>query len=302
VALWKVRIDSDVRWAVGDIEAGPGRLLTQGFSIDSLLASQDFTKAMIESQLTDESLSEYELLAPLESQEIWAAGVTYLRSREARRAESGLDVYDAIYESDRPELFLKSVAWRVSGPGAPVGIRAESSWDVPEPELGVVADCAGRVVAFTIGNDMSSRSIEGENPLYLPQAKYYDRSCAIGPALVPVWEAPDPLAMEIRLEVVRDEHCQYEDVVRVDDMARTIDELVGWLYLGLTFPIGTVLLTGTAIVPPLEFTLRPGDLVRIDISGLGRLQNPVTLSGRAIPSITAAGQHDSDAGADRVVA
>jgi 2-dehydro-3-deoxy-D-arabinonate dehydratase len=209
---------------------------------------------------------------------VWAAGVTFARSRDARLEESsGLDAYDKVYLAERPELFLKALPGAARGPGEPIGVRADSSWDVPEPELAVVADRRGRIVAYSIGNDVSSRSIEGENPLYLPQAKIYRGSCALGPCLVPVAEAPAPAAMEISLTIRRDGAELYRDACSVGDMKRTLPELVDWLWRGQELPLGAVLLSGTSIVPPPELTLRPGDQVAIAISGLGELRNPVEL-------------------------
>ena len=218
------------------------------------------------------------LLAPVGSQPVWAAGVTFQRSRDARLEESsGLDAYDKVYLAERPELFLKALPGTARGPGEPIGVRADSSWDVPEPELAVVADRHGRIVAYSIGNDVSSRSIEGENPLYLPQAKIYRGSCALGPCLVPVAEAPAAADMEISLTIERDGAELYRDACSVGDMKRTLPELVDWLWRGQELPLGAVLLSGTSIVPPPELTLRPGDQVAIAISGLGELRNPVEL-------------------------
>jgi 2-dehydro-3-deoxy-D-arabinonate dehydratase len=194
------------------------------------------------------------IIAPIGGQEVWAAGVTYTRSRDARVLESGTpDHYERVYLAERPELFLKAASGRVRGPGEPVGIRADSGWDVPEPELAVVADSAGKIVGYLNGNDMSSRSIEGENPLYLPQAKIYTGSCAVGPCLA----TPD----------------------EVPDLHRSPDDLVRWLFRALDFPVGVVLLTGTAIVPPPDFTLRTGDEVIIATTGLGELRNVVEVVG-----------------------
>ena len=218
------------------------------------------------------------LLAPIESQEVWACGVTYERSRDARMHESTQrDVYDRVYDAARPEIFFKATPSRVVGPGAEIVVRADSNWDVPEPELAVVADRRGQIVAYTIGDDVSSRSIEGENPLYLPQAKLYRGSCALGPCLVPPAEAPDPAAMEIGLRIERDGAELFADACAVADMRRSLPELVDWLWRAQDLPLGAVLLTGTWIVPPPELTLRPGDRVAIPITGLGRLTKPVEL-------------------------
>jgi 2-dehydro-3-deoxy-D-arabinonate dehydratase len=220
------------------------------------------------------------VLCPLEGQEVWASGVTFERSRAARNEEAGrevgtVDFYDRVYAADRPELFGKAAVGRARGPEEPVTIRSDSGWDVPEPELGLIVDAAGEIVAYTVGNDMSSRSIEAENPLYLPQAKVYAGSCAVGPCLVPVTSVAPPAELEIRLLIERGGQEFYSDQVSVSTMHRQLGELVDWLFRGQDFPVGVVLLTGTSIVPPLEFTLHEGDVVTIEIPGVGRLRNPV---------------------------
>ena len=223
--------------------------------------------------------AEIALLAPADGRmEVWAAGVTYERSRSARMAESeqSADVYDRVYAAERPELFFKSAAWRVSGPGAPVSVRADSAVDVPEPELAVVLNADGAVAGYTICNDMSSRSIEGENPLYLPQAKTYAGSCAVGPWIVPAWELPDPYALTIELTITRDGGVAWAGTASTSTLRRKIDELAAWLFRESEFPAGVILSTGTSLVPDLPFTLKPGDEVRITISGIdGALVNPV---------------------------
>jgi 2-dehydro-3-deoxy-D-arabinonate dehydratase len=208
------------------------------------------------------------------TQEVWAAGVTYERSRAAR-AEEATDAtpYDLVYEAERPELFFKAPGWRVRGPGEPIGIRADSGWDVPEPELALVLDPSMRVIGYTIGDDVSSRSIEGENPLYLPQAKSYDGACALGPALVPADAVAPPF--EIALEMERDGAVVFADTSSTARLRRSFEELAGYLGRALSLPDGAVLLTGTGIVPGADVTLIPGDVVRIEIEGLGRLENPV---------------------------
>jgi 2-dehydro-3-deoxy-D-arabinonate dehydratase len=219
-----------------------------------------------------------EHLAPVESQEIWAAGVTYRRSRDARIEESvEPSPYDRVYESERPELFHKSPGWRAVGDGAPIGVRADSEWNVPEPELALVLDASMEIVGYTIGNDVSSRTIEGENTLYLPQAKTYDRSCAIGPAIIPASSITPPLG--IGMEIVRDEETVYDGNTSTEAIARSFDDLTSHLGRALSFPVGAVLLTGTGIVPDPPFTLLPGDEVRISIDGLGTLANPVVRVG-----------------------
>jgi 2-dehydro-3-deoxy-D-arabinonate dehydratase len=227
------------------------------------------------------------LLAPVDGRtEVWAAGVTYERSRTARMAESekSADIYDRVYAAERPELFFKSAAWRVSGPGAPVSIRADSSIDVPEPELAVVLNHEGDVVGYTICNDMSSRSIEGENPLYLPQAKIYLGGCAVGPWIRPAWEIPDPYALTIELAISRAGGVVWQGSARTSSLRRRIDELAAYLFREDDFPEGAVLSTGTSLVPDLPFTLQAADEIRIAISGIGELTNPVVRGKSAVKS------------------
>jgi len=217
-----------------------------------------------------------ELVAPAESQEVWAAGVTYLRSREARLEEtSQKNIYEHVYESDRPELFFKAAGWRVVPHGGELGVRADSTWDVPEPELAVLSNSRAEIVAYACGNDMSSRSIEGENPLFLPQAKVYDRSCAIGPAAVLAW-AIDVARAVIRMTIERDGTTVFAGTSTVADMTREPAKLVGVLYSSYTLPVGAWLLTGTSLVPPQPYTATAGDVVRIAIEGLGELTNRVS--------------------------
>jgi 2-dehydro-3-deoxy-D-arabinonate dehydratase len=219
-----------------------------------------------------------ELLAPVDGHmEVWAAGVTYERSRTARMEESeqSADIYDRVYAAERPELFFKSAAWRVSGPGQSVSVRADSTIDVPEPELAVVLNAAGVVAGYTICNDMSSRSIEGENPLYLPQAKTYLGGCAVGPWIVPAWEIPDPYALTIELAIARGGVTAWEGSASTSALHRKIGELAAYLFREDEFPAGVVLSTGTSLVPDLPFTLEAGDEVRIRIAGIGELANPV---------------------------
>jgi 2-dehydro-3-deoxy-D-arabinonate dehydratase len=280
VALWRVEVDGRPRLARGPATGPrPSELLDAGATVDGLLGGDpDALAALLEGPAAGPVPEGARPLAPIGRQPVWAAGVTFLRSRDARLEESaGLDAYDKVYLAERPELFLKALPGAARGPGEPIGVRADSSWDVPEPELAVVADRRGRIVAYSIGNDVSSRSIEGENPLYLPQAKIYRGSCALGPCLVPVAEAPAPAAMEISLAIRRDGAELYRDACSVGDMKRTLPELVDWLWRGQELPLGAVLLSGTSIVPPPELTLRPGDQVAIAISGLGELRNPVEL-------------------------
>ena len=219
-----------------------------------------------------------DLQAPIGNQEVWAAGVTYYRSREARIQESksagGGDFYDRVYDAERPELFFKATPHRVVGPNGKVAIREDSSWSVPEPELALLVSPKGKIVGYTIGNDMSSRSIEGENPLYLPQAKVYDRSCALGPCIL---VAPEPLpsSTEIRLEIVRGAKNEFAGTTTLASLKRDPASLVDYLYRSNSFPAGCFLLTGTGIVPPDSFTLAPGDEIRIAVTGIGTLVNAV---------------------------
>ncbi len=223
-------------------------------------------------------LGEVRLLAPVERQEVWAAGVTYLRSKTARMAESNFSAsaYDRVYDAPRPELFFKSMPEKVVATGEPVGIRKDARWNVPEPELALVINSGGQIAGYTIGNDMSARDIEGENLLYLPQAKIYSRSCALGPFVrVGVTEA-EVRSWTVSLEIQRNARPVFQGETSLANLKRPLDELVGYLFRSQTFPQGAVLLTGTGIVPPEDFSLRPGDAIRIDISGVGRLANPVT--------------------------
>ena len=221
-------------------------------------------------------LSSVMLVAPVDAQEVWAAGVTYLRSRNARMEESSQsDVYDRVYDADRPEIFLKATPSRVVGPDDAVGIRSDSGWDVPEPELVLLVNAGGEVVGYTIGNDVSSRSIEGENPLYLPQAKVYARSAGLGPVVVLTDEIPDPSDLPIKLEIMRGGEVLFSEETGTSRMHRTFDDLVTYLFRANAFPAGVFLMTGTGIVPPSEFTLQDGDTVTITIAPIGALTNPV---------------------------
>ncbi len=216
------------------------------------------------------------LRAPFVPSEIWAAGVTYLRSREARETETKLKgLYDYVYSAVRPELFLKDSGLRCVGPGDPVCVRADSRWSVPEPELSVVLDGAFRVVGYTVGNDVSSRDIEGENPLYLPQAKVYRGSSAIGPVVTTADEVPEPRSLEIGMRILRGAEPVFEGRVNTSQLKRSVDELVGYLRRSNLVRTFTVLMTGTSLVPPDDFTLRGGDVVEIEIDKIGTLRNPV---------------------------
>jgi 2-dehydro-3-deoxy-D-arabinonate dehydratase len=218
------------------------------------------------------------LLPPVDGRmEVWAAGVTYTISRDERMAESerAADVYRLVYDAPRPELFFKAAAWRVVGDGEPIAIREDSEIDVPEPELAVVVNAAGEIAGYLVCNDVSSRSIEGDNPLYLPQAKIYLGSCAVSSGIRPAWEVPDPYDLQISLEIVRDGERVWHGTASTSQLHRRLPELVDYLCRGQIFPDGAVLATGTSLVPPLPFTLRPGDVVDIAISEVGRLRTPV---------------------------
>jgi 2-dehydro-3-deoxy-D-arabinonate dehydratase len=277
--IFRVRLtDGSHRLAVGSTTDGPSALLSADVSLDDLLArSASLADAVA---TTGEAVpATAQIVAPVESQEVWAAGVTYLRSREAR-AEEAADrtPYDHVYEAERPELFHKAPGWRCVGPGEPVGIRADSTWNVPEPELALVLDAGMRIAGYTIGNDMSSRSIEGDTTLYLPQAKSYDRSCALGPCIVPADHAGGRFS--IRLEIERSDEVVFAEDTSTDRMKRSFDELAAWLGVAMGFPHGAFLLTGTGIVPEATFSLQPGDEIRITVPRLGTLNNPVVEVGR----------------------
>ena len=227
------------------------------------------------------SLDDVRLLAPVDGwTEVWAAGVTYKRSRDERMAESdsSADVYERVYDAERPELFFKASAWRVQGPGETIGIRSDCGITVPETELAVVVNAAGEIVGYTICNDVSSRDIEGENPLYLPQAKVYDGSCAVGPAIVTVDEVPDPKNLPLLARITRGGETVWAGEATTADLVRNLDDLVDFLRRELHLPYGAVLSTGTCLVPDLPFTLVEGDEVHITVEPIGELMNPVALA------------------------
>ena len=247
---------------------------------DELVARDDLASflrdAIKNSPATDGAIADGNLLAPIGSQEVWAAGVTYHRSRDARMEESesagGGDFYDRVYQAERPELFFKATPHRVVGPGAKVAIRRDAKWSVPEPELALMVSPRGKILGYTVGNDMSSRDIEGENPLYLPQAKVYDRSCALGPCVLVAGEAL-PRSTEIRLEILRGGSSAFAGRTTLNELKRDPQTLVDYLFRDNSFPKGCFLLTGTGIVPPDSFTLAHGDEIRISIEGIGTLAN-----------------------------
>jgi 2-dehydro-3-deoxy-D-arabinonate dehydratase len=250
-------------------------------SLDALIAHQG-----LQAHLTDEidrtppadHLLHASLLAPIGNQEVWASGVTYYNSRRARIAESkdagGGDFYDRVYTAERPELFFKAVAHKVAGPDSPVRIRRDATWSVPEPELTLVINPRGQIIGYTIGNDMSSRDIEGTNPLYLPQAKVYDRSCALGPGIL-IRSEPMPATTQIKLDILRSSQITFTGTTTLAELKRNPATLVEYLFRDQSFPHGCFLLTGTGIVPPDSFTLASNDEIQITIEGIGTLNNSV---------------------------
>ncbi len=257
-----------------------GRFHAANVEFDDLVRSNS-PQLLAEESLRSASVSApdaNELLAPIGSQEVWAAGVTYFRSRSARMEESkdtgGGSFYDRVYSAVRPELFFKATARRVVSPGANVRIRSDARWSVPEPELTLLINPHGQIIGYTIGNDMSSRDIEGENPLYLPQAKVYNGSCALGPCVL-LNDEPLPKTTAIQIQVVRDSRSAFDGSTTLAELKRDPKELASWLFRDNSFPDGAYLMTGTGIVPGDEFTLAHGDLIRISIDGIGTLENRV---------------------------
>jgi 2-dehydro-3-deoxy-D-arabinonate dehydratase len=226
---------------------------------------------------THVQLADVTLLAPIDRQEVWAAGVTYKRSQIARmeESESAASHYDKVYTADRPELFFKATPHRTAGPGQPLRVRSDSSWSVPEPEFTLVINRSGRIVGYTIGNDMSARDIEGENPLYLPQAKFYRQCAGLGPAVLLAEQPLQPERTEIQLEIRRGNAVVFSGSTPLSQMKRTPEELAAWLCRENEFPDGAFLMTGTGIVPDDSFTLEHGDSVSISITGIGTLTNPI---------------------------
>jgi 2-dehydro-3-deoxy-D-arabinonate dehydratase len=249
-------------------------LVPVGSVAELLRLSRDDLRALLESDLAPTDAGEP--APPVDAlTEVWASGVTYLRSRAARMDEAtDPDIYDRVYVAERPELFFKSAAWRVLTDGDDIRIRDDSDWNVPEPELAVVANAAGEIVAYGVCDDVSSRSIEGENPLYLPQAKVYEGACAVSSSLRPAWEV-DAAALDVTLRIHRDGAPVVDDRTNTDQLARSLDDLVSWLYRGMSFPDGAWLSTGTGIVPADAFTLEEGDVVEIEIAEVGTLRNTV---------------------------
>lgn len=246
---------------------------------DNLVASPEIYEQIKASLLKRvASLDHHQVLAPIVSQEVWAAGVTYFRSRDARIEESkdagGGTFYDRVYHAERPELFFKATGRRVVGPGQPVRIRSDANWSVPEPELTLLVSSTGAITGYTIGNDMSSRDIEGENPLYLPQAKVYDGSCALGPAIL-LSPHPLPTTTSIELQVSRNGSIAFSGTTTLAELKREPRLLASYLFRDNSFPHGAFLMTGTGIVPGDDFTLASNDIIRIRIDGIGTLENPV---------------------------
>src|ERR1700674_3983757 len=255
-----------------------GRLTQVGHSLDELLRLTAIEmRRAVEQSVGDLDPDHCELLAPVESQEVWACGVTYARSRTARMEESTTqDIYARVYEAERPELFFKSAGWRVVGHGGSAGVRPDSSWNVPEPELAVLSNSRGEVVAYACGNDMSSRSLEGESPPYPPQAKVYDRSCSIGPAAVLAWEA-EPSGARITMRITRGGLLVFDGAASLSEMVRDPAELSAVLHSAYPLPDGAWLMTGTSLVPPLPYTAEAEDRVTIEIEGIGRLVNTIAV-------------------------
>lgn len=257
-----------------DLSAGGIKDLTSLLENENLL---EVLERFSKKRLPRFPLTQIKLLTPIERQEVWAAGVTYVRSKKARMEESSFsaNAYDRVYKAKRPEIFFKSLPEKVVGPGESVGIRMDAHWNVPEPELALVINSYGSIVGYTIGNDMSSRDIEGENLLYLPQAKIYHRSCAIGPYIVIGCTEREARTWRINLKIIRGKETIFEGQTRVGKMKRSFKELINYLYRCQVFPYGAVLLTGTGIVPNDEFNLQPGDKILIEIDGIGLLENTV---------------------------
>lgn len=259
------------------LEEGNRVYALAGMDWDSLVCTEDlnsYLRKSIDASKPDENISLQNVLAPIGQQEVWAAGVTYLRSRTARMEESqvasGGDFYARVYDADRPELFFKTTPHRVVGPNGQVAIRSDARWSVPEPELALLLSPAGKIQGYTIGNDMSSRDIEGENPLYLPQAKVYNRCCALGPAIL-IADEPLPRTTEILMKIVRSGQAVFSGSTTLESMKRSFETLISYLFLDNSFPHGCFLLTGTGIVPPDSFTLQLQDEIHISIENIGEL-------------------------------
>jgi len=251
------------------------------FSWDALVTHEDlhgYLLSLVKKREAAMDISSAQIQPPIASQEVWAAGVTYYRSRSARMEESksagGGDFYDRVYSAERPELFFKATASRVVGTGENVRIRSDARWSVPEPELTLLINHRAQIIGYTVGNDMSSRDIEGENPLYLPQAKVYQGSCALGPGVL-ISPEPLPPSTSIQIEIVRNSVTEFSGATTLAELKRAPTSLVEYLFRDNTFPFGTFLMTGTGVVPPDIFTLASGDRIRITIDPIGTLENTV---------------------------
>lgn len=265
---------------VGVIEGERVLLAPATTNLSSILFADDPKKSAserVQNSTETVPLASARWAAPIDDQEVWAAGVTYIRSKQARMDESpaAASVYDRVYSAERPELFFKATANRVVGPDQSVRVRHDSKWSVPEPEIALVLSPSMKIVGYTIGNDMSARDIEGENPLYLPQAKVYRGCCALGPTVVLCNALPTATELSIALTIERKGATMFKGETTFAAMKRTAEELVRWLARENEFPKGAFLLTGTGIVPPDDFSLEDGDVVHIDVAGVGRLSNPV---------------------------
>ncbi len=270
-----------VRVGIMDDSQLSGHFATPGVTLHDLLRLRiaelrsSIGHTVNAAQGNDDTLTQ--VLAPIDGEtEVWAAGVTYKRSVDARVEESNTpDIYTRVYIAARPELFFKGLDRRIAGPDEAISIRADSVWNVPEPELALVINSHAEIIGYTIANDVSSRSIEGENPLYLPQAKVYAGSCALGPGIVPEWEVPDPYKLTIAMTIERDGQVCWQGQTSTSELKRRLDELVEYLYREDEFPAGAILCTGTALVPDPPFTLQAGDVVQISIDHLGTLRNQI---------------------------
>ena len=277
IGLYKVSIENKKHWVIVRSDG----IFNLPISLNGILElSLDEARKIIDGKLEPIDISAAKFLPPIDDQEVWACGVTYLRSREGRAEESGsAALYTAVYDASRPEIFFKSTADRVVGSGEAVGIRKDSGWDVPEAEVGLVVNSSMEIIGYVAGNDMSSRSIEGENPLYLPQAKCYDRSCSLGHAIVPKWMLESEV-FDVSVKISRNGDSVFTGETSTAQMRRTFPELVDWLGRAMSYPVGAIVLTGTGIVPDRGFTLMGGDVIDINIAGLGTLSNPVIVVGR----------------------
>ena len=261
-------------------DASVADLSAAGFeSLTELLDDSDARARAEAAETPTLAAGDVTLLTPVERQEVWAAGVTYLRSKKARMEESDFsaNAYDQVYDAPRPEIFFKSLPDKVVHPGDAVGIRADATWNVPEPELTLVVNSRKELVGVSIGNDMSSRDIEGENLLYLPQAKMYERACAVGPCIVTGAGESAIREWTIGVEIIRENHAVFSGETSINNIKRSFDELLDYLGRSQNFPHGAMLLTGTGVVPDDDFTLNAGDIIRITVSGIGTLENTVAI-------------------------